>query len=139
MRLPSNNSRGAKALACLYADGACTIEQAIVRHAGFGLLPASIHDIYDRLEATGCADFRCGVYSISKPARRHFDQMVRPAAEPGKVTGPVYRAEPKPLDVARTRMVETRPGALDYRAIPSLVGSMRVPFKGVAPGEGFSE
>lgn len=132
MKLPTKGSRGAQALEGLYAAGPCTIEQALVRHAGFGQSPAGMVDIFERLVAAGCVDLRGGVYSIRILARRYLDQLTRRVPTPGTAAGPAYRPEPKPLDVRRTRIVAPRDGALDYRAVPSLVGSQRVPFKGAA-------
>lgn len=128
MRLPVKGSRGEVVLRLLYSSTPCTIEQAILRHAGFGLAPASILAIYERLVASGCADLQRGVYSISRQVKRHFDQLAQPEPLPGTVAGPAYRPTPKPLDVSRSRMVATREGALDYRDLPSRIGDQRFLF-----------
>ncbi|MBC7860304.1 MAG: hypothetical protein H7Z39_16345 [Burkholderiaceae bacterium] len=136
MRIPSKNSRAARVLHLLYSTSSCPVELAAGRHAEFCLTPGAIHHIYECLVAAGCAELRDGVYSISRQARRYFDQLAQPAPKPGIMAGPAYRPEPKPLDVGRMRMVVTREGAHDYRCVPSLVGGARVPFKGVVSGVG---
>lgn len=131
MKLPARWTRGARILDFLYTVRPCTVEQAIAQHGMLGLTPAGMLTVYDRLVGTGCVDLRGDVYSISMSARRHFDQLTKPAEAPRAPAGPVYRPAPRPLDTTRTRMVETREGALDYRGVPSRIGDQRI-----FPGQG---
>lgn len=129
MKLPIKGSRGEQVLQCLHSAGPCAVAQVPRRHAEFRLHPGEIIAIYERLVAAGCVESKDGMYSLRLQARRHLDQMTSPAPMAGTVAGPAYHPTPKPLDVSRTRIVTTREGALDYRNVPSLVGSTRVPFK----------
>jgi hypothetical protein len=52
------------------------------------------------------------------------------------ITGPrVLRSDAGQLDPRHCQFGDTRPGALDYRDIPSLMSGRRVPFRGSGGGE----
>lgn len=73
---------------------------------------------------------------ITLAGRAHVDAEVKAPVAPKKSSKPVpprAAAEFKPLRPERyALMQETRPGALDYRKYPSLMGGERVPYRGKA-------
>jgi hypothetical protein len=126
LRLPQQNSRAEQVLAAL-RDGPCSVEQGILRHTDFGLPAKKVRLIYEGLVDMGCADVHGLVYSSSVQLQRYYGDLERvpEVAFAGQVAGPRYCPGQKPLNTAATRMPLTRDGALDYRSVPSLMGSVR--------------
>ncbi len=102
-----------------------TLDQGMLRYAALDLRRSELRGIFDRLIDSGWVQEIDGTYSISVAACRVYALAEAPPVRPGQVAGPAYRPAPKPLDVTRVRIVETREGALDYQTIPTLIGNLR--------------
>lgn len=131
MRLPQKGSRSEMILAHLHHAPA-TARQGIERHGHFNLSITEIRWLYDGLVNTGCATVMDLVYTISVQARNYLDGALKQPEPARAAVGPAYHPMPRPLSAKHmVSMPETRPGALDYRNVPSRMGNQRVPF---APG-----
>lgn len=126
MRLPPKGTRGVPVLDQLYV-APCPVGEITRRHANMGIGFAALEAVYEGLIAIGCADLTDGVYRITVAARRHFDQVGKPAPTPGAPAGPAYRPDPRPLTRPAVRIGDMREGASDYQRYPSRVGDRRYP------------
>ena len=127
MRLPQKGSRSEMILAHLHHAPA-TVWQGIERHGHFNISITEIRGLYDSMVNTGCATVMDLVYTISVQARNYLDGALSQPAPARPAVGPAYHPPARPLRTALLRQVEGRAGAYDYRNVPSLMGSSRVPY-----------
>lgn len=75
-----------------------------------------------------------GEFEITEAGRAHVtfnDSTVPPPRDQAGIVPPPVRPEFRPLQPGRlVSSPDTRPGALDYRRYPSLMGDTRVPYRG---------
>ncbi len=133
MKLPSQNSRAAVVLANLNR-GPASVVDGILGHGDFGMKLPKVVELYEGLVSAGCAVQLGGVYALSLAARKYFDGLAVPAPMREEAAGPRFVKDWAPLS-NRPRMVETRPGALAYRDVPSLMGGERVPYRSATGGD----
>lgn len=135
MKIPRNPSRAWTILeAFASVKYPMTFEAASLIHGHMGEFPSNTRTEYKRHVDLKNLSHRDGAYSLSASVRKYFDDLVVPAKVVGDLVLPRVAPTSVPLPVNSVRIHCGRPGAMEYRDMPSLIGGKRVEYHAKSNG-----
>ncbi|MET3134628.1 hypothetical protein AAKU55_004928 [Oxalobacteraceae bacterium GrIS 1.11] len=133
---PRRGSAPFTALSRLHRMGDAARVPAWITAIGYACPPKQFQaNVIDRLVRDALVVVNGDFITVTKTGLHLLGVAVNagPVGVPA-IVGPAYRPEPRSLNVRRhCAAFDPRPGSLDYRAIPSLIGRDRVPFASSLP------